>query len=111
MTCGNLNLLTFQQGKTTMTHTEIMAQLAEGKLSRADAEKLIRQQQPKRRRLPPLITILLGSVCAAVGIGLGIHTWSFASSARETEGTVIRLVRTGTRGAIAPVVRYEVNGK
>ena len=57
-----------------------------------------------------LIFLVIGSVFAAVGIGVGQSNRSFASSAHETEGTVIRMVATGNRGS-SPVVRYEVDGK
>jgi Protein of unknown function (DUF3592) len=109
--------LTFErENKATMTLTQILTQVAEGKLSVAEAEKLIRRgpPRPQRQRAPlvvGLIFVLAGSVAAAVGIGIGIHNWSFASSARETEGTVIRLVVTGKRGTAAPIVRYEVGEK
>ena len=98
-----------------MTLTQILTQVAEGKLSVADAEKLIRQGPPRSKRqkvplLAGLIFAVIGLVFAAVGIGVGIKNWSFASSAREAEGTVIRLVATSNRGTVAPVVRYEVDG-
>jgi hypothetical protein len=99
-----------------MTLTQILTQVAEGKLSVAEAEKLIRRGPPRpQRRGPPLLVgvifALVGAVFAAIGIGVGIKNWTFAATARETEGTVVRLVVTGKRGTAAPVVRYEVKGQ
>src|SRR6266542_3661536 len=100
-----------------MTLTEILTRVAEGKLSVAEAEKLIRQGPPRPPRPPMrraklwLVGVILagiGSIFAISGLVIGLYSWSFSSGAVETEGTVIRLVVTGNRGTMAPVVRYEV---
>ena len=94
------------------TLTQILTQVAEGRLSVAEAEKLI-QHSPSRRSpllIVGLVFLVIGSVSAAVGIVIGQSNWSFASNALETEGTVIRMVATGKRGTL-PIVRYEVDGK
>ncbi len=98
-----------------MTLTQILTQVAEGKLSVADAEILIRRgpPRPQRQRAPLLVGViftLIGGVFAAIGIGVGISAWSFAASARETQGEVVLLVHRG-KGTHAPVVRYVVDGK
>jgi hypothetical protein len=103
-----------------MTLTEILTQVAEGKLSVADAEKLIRQGPPRppgplrpargrRTHITALVFLLIGAVFTGVGAYLLISEWSFLSGARETQGTVVRLV-PGSRGSFAPVFRYEVDG-
>ena len=97
-----------------MTLNEILTQVAEGKLSVADAEKLIRQGPPRsqvRRGNPKLIGsifFILGSAFTLVAIGWGAYSWSFSHDAHEADGTVVRLVESGGRGGQAPVVRYQV---
>jgi hypothetical protein len=94
--------------------TEILTQVAEGKLSVAEAEKLIRQVPPRpplRQSKPYLVSLIflvIGSSFALIGLVFGYFSWSFADGASEVEGTVIQLVATGNRGSKAPVVRYEL---
>ena len=88
--------------------------MAEGKLSIAEAERLIRQGPPRppRRRPSPIVAfvfLVIGVVFTGVGAFLLISEWTFLSTAQETKGTVVRLV-PGSRGSKAPVFRYEVNG-
>jgi hypothetical protein len=96
-----------------MTLNEILTQVAQGKLSVADAEKLIRQG-PHRRSMPMwgiLMFIGIGLLFACVGIGLGIRSWSLESNARRADGTVLRLVSSGNRGGMSPIIQYEVDGR
>lgn len=95
--------------------SEILKRVADGRLSVAEAENLIRRGPPRPARGSPplvlgLIFFVIGSVLAAIGVGVGQSNWSFASTAHETDGTVIRMVASGKRGS-SPVVRYEVDGK
>jgi hypothetical protein len=66
-----------------------------------------------KRKMSPLVRLLsmvFGVVVTVVGCGMGVRSCSFTFTALRTEGTVIAVVRTGTRGR-APVVRYQVDSK
>jgi hypothetical protein len=100
--------------RETVTLTEILTQVAEGKLSVAEAEKLIRQgpSRPPLRQNKPylvgLIFLVIGSSFALIGFVFGYFSWSSANGASEVEGTVIQLVASGTRGGKTPIVRYQL---
>lgn len=102
-----------------MTLTEILTRVAEGKLSVADAEKLIRQGAPRppvRAQRPVLVGLIfagVGAILAIIGFGFGYNSWSFTSGARKADGKVIRLVQTTDRRGTtsAPVIRYAVDGQ
>ena len=71
------------------------------------------QPLTRKRKMSPLVRILalvIGIGVMVVGCGMGVRSCSFTFTALRTEGTVIAVVRTGTRGR-APVVRYQVDGK
>ena len=102
-----------------MTLTEILTQVAEGKLSVLDAEKLIRQGPPRppaRNNKPVLVGLIfaaVGAILATIGFAFGYNSWSFTTGARKADGTVIRLVETVNRRGTtsAPLVRYVVDGQ
>lgn len=94
----------------------ILTQVAEGTMSVEEAERRIRRgggPRPQRNgpdalRLVGLIFLGIGSLFAAVGIGMGLWTYAAAGDA-VTEGTVVRLVGGGR--STKPVVQYEVGGQ
>jgi hypothetical protein len=58
-----------------------------------------------------VICAALGTIFLAIGVGFGVASLSFVSGAEHAEGTVIRMVRSGSKGGSSPVVRYEVDGR
>lgn len=99
-----------------MTRAEILQQVAAGKLTPAEAEKLL--QEPPQRDWRG--TLALGGVLQSIGIGLvftvvgvwqGVSEIAFRLEAQSTEGTVIRLIQTSRREYTAPIVQFDVDGK
>ena len=69
-------------------------------------------QQPVSRRAGAFLAGI-GVVVTSIGIGIGIKAWHFGASAREVEGTVIRMDRQVRKSTFtySPVVSYEINGR
>ena len=67
----------------------------------------------RKRKMSPLMRLLgmvIGIGVTVFRCGMGVRSCSFTFTALRTEGTIIAVVRTGTRGR-APVVRYQVSGQ
>jgi hypothetical protein len=76
------------------------------------ARSVAEGHKPVSRRVMAIMAGI-GVVVASIGISIGIKAWLFEASAREAEGTVIRMNRHLSRGKVSysPVVSYEINGK
>lgn len=89
---------------------EILAQVADGRLSQEDAARQIRQLA-KRIYIPPWFSRLfklMGAAFALVGVGFALHSVSFAVGTQEVPGTVIQMVGDSQQ---SPFVEYTVHGK
>jgi hypothetical protein len=75
---------------------------------RSDAET--RKSEPRRQAA---WMAGIGALVASICMGFAVKAWTFASSAREVEGTVIRIDRSELRGrsSFRPIVSYQINGK
>jgi hypothetical protein len=99
-----------------MTLNEILTKVADGSLSVAEAERLIRQGPPRPPKNAPVVIGLifagLGLLAVVIALVAGANSWLLVMDAKETEGTVIRLVPTGERrGGLAPLFRYQAEGQ
>lgn len=105
-----------------MNLTETLNQVAQGKLTVADAEAQIRRDLPRPSRWRRTSRLGLGLACAFLGVAftlggaaLGIQTSNFIDDAEEVEGTVKKIeIVTGTRrkrSRSVAFVNYQVDGR
>lgn len=67
---------------------------------------------PPRRDIM-MAFLVLGTIFAVVGLGIGVSSWSKSAGALRTEGEVVAFARGKDQLAhqVYPVVRYRVRGK
>src|SRR5262249_23978903 len=102
-------------GGKAMDLKQVLAEVAAGELSVAQAAEQIRRLDTRprlgeRRLREALLCIAMGSLCAGIGLWFAVQWYRFASIALRTEGTVVRLVSGGS-GTVAPVVRYQAGAQ